>query len=74
MFLSNFAYIIKDIYYLYLFWIKYLLINNKLVFNLDLLVFIYRGDAIYKGIKISELNYLRFNRLLKDRVLYREAN
>jgi hypothetical protein len=54
---------IKDIRYLRLFRVKHLFINNKLVFNLDPPVLIYKGDAIYKGIKVRELNYLLFGRL-----------
>jgi hypothetical protein len=65
VFLNNTAYIIKDIRHFYLFRVKYLFINNKLIFNLDLLVLIYKRDVIYKGIKIYKLNYLRFNRLFK---------
>jgi hypothetical protein len=38
MFLNNTIYIIKDIYYLYLYKVKYLFINSELVFNLNLLI------------------------------------
>jgi hypothetical protein len=55
--LSNIGYIIKDINYLGLYKVKYKSINNKLVFNLNLLVFKYRGDTIYKRIKVFKLNY-----------------
>jgi hypothetical protein len=55
--LSNISYIVKDISYLGLYRVKYKSINNKLVFNLNLLVFKYRGDAIYKRIKVFKLNY-----------------
>jgi hypothetical protein len=48
VFLYNISYIVKDISHLGLGRIKYKTINNKLVFNLDLLVLKYRGDAIYK--------------------------
>ena len=57
MLLSNISYIVKDISYLGLYRVKYKSINNKLVFNLNLLVFKYRGDAIYKRIKVFKLNY-----------------
>jgi hypothetical protein len=48
VFLYNIGYIVKDISYLSLGRIKYKTINNKLVFDLDILVLKYRGDAIYK--------------------------
>ena len=57
MLLSNINYIIKDISYLSLYKIKYKSINNKLILNLNLLVFKYRRDAIYKRIKVFKLNY-----------------
>jgi hypothetical protein len=57
MLLSNINYIIKDISYFSLYRVKYKFINNKLVFNLNLLVFKYKGDAIYKRIKVFKLNY-----------------
>jgi hypothetical protein len=60
--LSNINYIIKDISYLGLYKIKYKSINNKLIFNLNLLVFKYRKDAIYKRIRVFKLNY---NRVIK---------
>jgi hypothetical protein len=49
---------IKDISYLRLFRVEYLLINNKLIFNLNPSVFIYKGDAIYKEIKVYKLDCL----------------
>jgi hypothetical protein len=67
VFLYNISHIIKDISYLSLSRIKYKTINNKLVFNLGLLVLKYRGDAIYKRIGVLKLNYSRFIRPLKGR-------
>ena len=58
MFLNNVAYIIKDIYYLRLFRVEYLFINNKLIFNLTPLILIYKRDVIYKKIKVYKLNCL----------------
>jgi hypothetical protein len=55
--LNNIGYIIKDISHLGLYKVKHKSINNKLVFNLDLLVLKYRGDAIYKRIGVFKLNY-----------------
>jgi hypothetical protein len=55
--LSNISYIVKDISHLGLYKVKYKSINNKLILNLDLLVLKYRGDAIYKRIKVFKLNY-----------------
>jgi hypothetical protein len=60
--LINISYIVKDISHLSLYKVKYKSINNKLVFNLNLLVFKYRGDAIYKRVKVFKLNY---NRVVK---------
>ena len=57
MLLNNINYIIKDISYFSLYKIKYKFINNKLIFNLNLLVFKYKGNAIYKRIKVFKLNY-----------------
>ena len=51
MLLNNISYIIKDISYFSLYKVKYKFINNKLVFNLNLLVF------KYKRIKVFKLNY-----------------
>ena len=59
MLLSNIGYIVKDISHLGLYRVKYKFINNKLVLNLDLLVLKYRGDAIYKRIRLFKLNYSR---------------
>ena len=57
MLLSNINYIVKDISYFSLYKVKYKSINNKLIFNLNLLVLKYKGDAIYKRIKVFKLNY-----------------
>ena len=57
MFLNNINYIIKDISYFSLYKVKYKFINNKLVFNLNLLILKYKGDVIYKRIKVFKLNY-----------------
>ena len=57
MLLSNISYIIKNINYFRIYKVKYKSINNKLILNLNLLVFKYRGDAIYKRIKVFKLNY-----------------
>ena len=65
MFLSNVVYMIEDIYYLRLFWVKYLFINNKLFFNLNLLILVYKRDVIYKGIGVCKLDYLWLNKLFK---------
>jgi hypothetical protein len=55
--LSNINYIVKDISYLSLYKVKYKSVNNKLILNLNLLVFKYKRDAIYKRIKVFKLNY-----------------
>jgi hypothetical protein len=60
--LNNISYIIKDISYFSLYKVEYKFINNKLIFNLNLLVLKYKEDAIYKRIKVFKLNY---NRLIK---------
>ena len=57
MLLSNINYIVKDISYFNLYKVKYKFINNKLILNLNLLVFKYKGNAIYKRIKVFKLNY-----------------
>jgi hypothetical protein len=57
VFLSNVSYIVKDISHLSLYRVKYKSVNNKLILNLNLLVFKYKGDAIYKRIKVFKLNY-----------------
>jgi hypothetical protein len=63
--LINISYIVKDISHLSLYKVKYKSINNKLVFNLNLLVFKYRGDAIYKRVKVFKLNYNRVIKFIK---------
>jgi hypothetical protein len=60
VFLCNIGYIVKDISHLGLDRIKYKAVNNKLIFNLDLLVLKYRGGAICKRIRVLKLNYSRF--------------
>jgi hypothetical protein len=65
--LSNINYIIKDISHLSLYKVKYKSINNKLIFNLDLLVLKYKGDSIYKRIKVFKLNYNRVIKSIKQR-------
>jgi hypothetical protein len=55
--LSNISYIVKDISHLGLYRVKYKSVNNKLILNLNLLVLEYRGDAIYKRIRVFKLNY-----------------
>ena len=57
MLLSNINYIIKNISYFSLYKIKYKFVNNKLIFNLNLLILKYKGDIIYKRIKVFRLNY-----------------
>jgi hypothetical protein len=55
--LSNISYIVKDISHLSLYRVKHKSVNNKLILNLDLLVLKYKGDAIYKRIRVFELDY-----------------
>ena len=57
MLLSNISYIVKDISHFGLYRVKYKSINNKLILNLNLLVLKYRGDAIYKRIRVFKLDY-----------------
>ena len=57
MFLNSINYIIKDISYFSLYKVKYKFINNKLIFNLNPLVFKIRGNVIYKRIKVFKFNY-----------------
>jgi hypothetical protein len=57
MLLNNINYIIKNISYFSLYKVKYKFINNKLILNLNLLVFKYKRDIIYKRIKVFKLNY-----------------
>jgi hypothetical protein len=63
MLLSNINYIIKNISYFNLYKVEYKFINNKLILNLNLLIFKYKGNIIYKRIKIFKLNY---NRLINS--------
>jgi hypothetical protein len=55
--LSNISYIVKDISYFSLYKVKYKSVNNKLIFNLNLLVLKYKRNTIYKRIKVFKLNY-----------------
>jgi hypothetical protein len=55
--LNNINYIIKDISYLSLYKVKYKSVNNKFILNLNLLILKYKGDAIYKRIRVFKLNY-----------------
>ena len=57
MLLSNISYIVKDISHLSLYKVEYKSINNKLILNLNLLVFKYKEDIIYKRIKVFKFNY-----------------
>jgi hypothetical protein len=57
MLLNNISYIIKNISYFSLYKIKYKFVNNKLIFNLNLLILKYKRDAVYKRIKVFKLNY-----------------
>jgi hypothetical protein len=57
MLLSNINYIVKYISYFSLYKVKYKSINNKLILNLNLLVFKYKGYTIYKRIKVFKFNY-----------------
>ena len=66
MLLSNIGYIVKNISYFRIYRVKYKSINNKLVLNLNLLVLKYRGDAIYKRIKVFKLNYNRVIRSIRQ--------
>ena len=63
MLLNNISCIIKDISHFSLYKVEYKSINNKLIFNLNLLVFKYKGDVIYKRIRVFKLNY---NRVIKS--------
>ena len=62
MLLSNISYIVKNISYFGLYRVKYKSVNNKLILNLNLLILKYKGDTIYKRIKVFKLNY---NRVIK---------
>jgi hypothetical protein len=65
VFLSNISYIIKDVSYFKIYKVEYKPINNKLIFNLDLLVLKYKGDAIYKRIRVLKFNYSRLIKCIK---------
>jgi hypothetical protein len=55
--LNNINYIVKDISHFSLYKVKYKSINNKLIINLNFLILKYRGDTIYKRIKVFKLDY-----------------
>ena len=57
MFLNNINYIIKDISYFNLFKVKYIIINKKFIFNLNLLILKKEKGIICKRIKVFKLNY-----------------
>jgi hypothetical protein len=65
--LSNISYIVKNISHLSLYKVEYKFINNKLIFNLNLLVLKYKRDAIYKRIGVFKLNYNRVIKSVKQR-------
>ena len=67
MFLNSIGYIIKDINYFSLLRVKYITINKKLIFNLDLLVLKGRGDAIYKRVRVYKLDYRQVVMSLRGR-------
>jgi hypothetical protein len=64
--LSNINYIIKDISYFSLYKVKYKFIINKLIFNLNLLVFKYK---FINNKLILNLNLLVFK--YKENVIYK---
>jgi hypothetical protein len=57
VFLNSVSYIVKNISYFSLLKVKYITINKKLIFNLNLLVFKKGGNAIYKRVKVYKLDY-----------------
>ena len=59
MFLNDINYIIKNINYLNLFYIKYKAINKELILNLNILVFKKERGAIYKGVRVLKFYYPR---------------
>jgi hypothetical protein len=67
--LSNIGYAIENISYSRIYRVKHKSINNKLVLNLDLLVLEYRGDIVYKRIRVLELNYSRLIRCARGALL-----
>jgi hypothetical protein len=69
MLLSNINYIIKDISYSRIYRVEYKSINNKLILDLNLLVLEYKGDVIYKRIRVLKLNYSRLIKCIKSALL-----
>jgi hypothetical protein len=69
MLLSNINYIIKDISYSSIYIVEYKSINNKLILDLNLLVLEYKGDVIYKRIRVLKLNYSRLIKCIKSALL-----
>jgi hypothetical protein len=67
--LSNISYIIKNISYSKIYRVKYKSINNKLILNLNLLVLKYRGDTVYKRIRVLKLNYSRLIKCIRGALL-----
>jgi hypothetical protein len=67
--LSDISYIIKDISHFKVYKVKYKSVNNKLILDLNLLVLEYRGDAIYKKIRVFKLNYSRLIKCIKGALL-----
>jgi hypothetical protein len=57
--LSNISRVVKNISHSRIYRVKYKSINNKLVLNLDLLVLEYRGDTVYKRIRVLKLDHSR---------------
>jgi hypothetical protein len=61
VFLNNINYIIKNIYYFNLFKIKYIIFNNKFIFNLNLLNFFLKKEikslSFIKLLSLYKLNY-----------------
>ena len=57
MLLSNIGCVVKNISHLGLYKVKYKSVNNKLILNLNLLVLKGERDAIYKRVRVFELNY-----------------
>jgi hypothetical protein len=57
MLLSNICYIIKNISHFSLLKVKYIAINKEFVFDLDLLIFKRKKDAIRKWFWVFKFNY-----------------
>jgi hypothetical protein len=70
VFLSNINYIIKDISYFSLYKIKYKFINNKLILNLNLLIFKYKEMLFIKGLRFLSLIIIKLLSLLINKMLY----